>query len=290
MYITRRMKRAQHEPALSPAVPQALALARSAAALALISVAAMVLTGCVGTSAPTASTDPGASASQSPSDSPSGPTSQVPTTTPTPTPAPTPTPTDAANVLFTISATVTAPNNAKVDFMQTVYTPVATTAAMTTDTALLDKQCSGWQTMFPSRKFVTTEITSKLQPGSPAWPKNAAIGVDMDGYPAWSGNYTGFQALCASVIVTVGGHIHGIIPVPSSHSADAKMGWARADYGFGIASGSDSGTAPGPKDLRITSCSIILSSTATATSAIAPKWATQAQAQPASLCRFGVGY
>jgi hypothetical protein len=193
-------------------------------------------------------------------------------------------------VLFTITATVQGKSGARVDVVQTVYKPVTSTADMAGDTTLLNEQCDGWQTTFPKHSFVTTRVTSRLHHGSIAWSKYDPIGVDMNGYPAWSGDYGGFQSLCATVILHMGGRIHGVVPVPAANSANAPLGWARADYGFAIAEDTGSTAPPKAGELQFTSCAIALSDFAKSSSTVAAKWATQKQKYPGRECRFGVGF
>jgi hypothetical protein len=257
--------------------------------IVLALVAATGLAGCVGTPATTTSAPPSNDATTLPSDPPIANPSQTPVPSDTPTPTPTPTPTLAPTVLFTITATVLGKRGAKVDVTQTVYKPVTATPDQAADSALLDDQCGGWKTMFPDAKFITTTVTAKLEAGSPAWSKNDPLGVSMDGYPAWSGSYHGFQAECASVILLMKGNIHGVAPVPATNSADGKYGWARIGFGFGLANESSSTAAPKAGATQFTACSVALSDDAK-TSVIARKWATQTQKYPGLGCSFGVGY
>jgi hypothetical protein len=263
--------------------------------IALALVAVTTLSGCFG--APTStgsaapSTQPTSAASPPVDSTPIAAPTQTPVPTPTATPTPTPPPAIVdPTVLFVITATVVGKYGAKVDLVQKVYKPVDSTASMTKDTAILDEQCGGWEAMFPTRKFVTTRVTSTIEPGTGVWSKYDPIGVDMNGYPAWSGQYSGFQSACATVVVKMGGLIHGVVPVPATNSANATMGWARIDYGFAIAEDPGSTSAPRKGDLQFTACAISLSDYAKSASTVAAKWATQVQTNPGLECRFGVGF
>jgi hypothetical protein len=227
----------------------------------------------------------------------------TPVATPVATPvvAPTPTPTRPAppavdpNILFTITATATATgsNHARADLVQRVYRPVATTVHMASDLALLDKSCDGWTKMFPSRLFVTTTIVSKLQAGSPAWPttKIEPIGADMDGYPAFSGDWLPFEAPCSGgLLKSLPGTIHGVMPVPTTGPADSKTGWTKAIYGFGVAYDGDPSEIPAGYQVQITHCHITLGAAAKA-NAIAASWPSHPQTYGGTLgCEFGSGF
>jgi hypothetical protein len=213
----------------------------------------------------------------------------------TPTAAPKAPPAVDPTILFTITATATATgsNHASADLVQRVYRPVATTVHMASDLALLDSSCDGWKKMFPSRLFVTTTITAKLRAGSPAWPtKNIEpIGADMDGYPAFSGDWAPFEAACSGgLLKTLPGSIHGVMPVPTTMPADSKTGWTQAIYGFGIAYDDDPSDIPASYKVQITNCHITLGAAARA-NGIAATWPSHPHTYGGKLgCEFGSGF
>lgn len=227
----------------------------------------------------------------------------VPTPTSSPVAGPTtqstvtasPTPTVDPNILFTLTATATATgsNGAIVDLVETVYAPTATTSQQDADVASLTKQCSGWQKNYPSPVFLVATSTATLRAGSAAWPKNITpVAVSIDGLAptAWSGDYSPFEAECASPLVNIPGQIRGVEPLSSSATADSAQGWASSRYGFGAATDGPSNSIA--KNLRITinNCAITLGAAAKA-DPTASKWANDITAQkyPGEACFVGLG-
>jgi hypothetical protein len=271
---------------------------RPMAVLTAVAVAGM-LSACA-SSTPAAGPTPAASAPASTPTTVATDPGSTPAATPVVTPTPTPTPTLPAppavdpTILFTITATATATgsNHARADLVQRVYRPVASTVQMASDLALLDKSCDGWKTMFPSRLFVTTTITATIQAGSPAWPtKNIEpIGADMDGYPAFSGDWLPFEAACSGgLLKSLPGTIHGVMPVPTTGPADSNSGWAKAIYGFGVAYDGDPSEIPAAYKIQITHCHITLGAAAKA-DVNAATWPSHPHTYGGTLgCEFGSG-
>jgi hypothetical protein len=262
-------------------------MTRTRALLLIVAVAAIAaLAGCTPAATPVGLPTASATAA-SPSDTPSASPSETPVATPTPTSAPS-APPAGGTVLFTITATATATggSNAKLTLTETVYAETATVTP--SDLMLLTKQCSDWKTNYPSAHFITTTITSTLAPGSPAWPATAVqIGMDLGDYPAWSGDYGGFEATCASgVLKKVPGTVHGVLPIPSVNSASGNKGWARSSYGFGVAWDGEVSEIPVAQRVAISNCHVTLSATAAANS-YAAAWPAHPQTFAGIGCEFG---
>jgi hypothetical protein len=191
-----------------------------------------------------------------------------------------PTPLDP-DVLFTISATATAPNGAVATLVQTVYKPVLTTNQQSVDEAALDSECTGWRDEYPSADYVISLIdVTDQSPAGASWEHSVAV-VSMNGWPVFSGEVDTFQAYCASYQVNLGAS-RGVTPVLHGSGADGAHGWAHILYGFGIATEAGTDT-PGPDDTVLSNCQVTLSAEA-ATSAIASAWAWDGN--PLS-CSFG---
>ena len=251
---------------------------RSTATLATVVTAFLLISGLSGCAPTPPNAAPTAGSGANPSAA-STPTAAA-TATPTPTPTAAAIPALPANALFAISGTVTAANGATADLYQVVYKPIPVDAA---DTALLNKQCnfSGspkWQTQFPANiVYLTTTITATLRPGSPAFKKsdNVLFGFAW-GDTAFSGDYSGFEAACASGFVGLPGTVHGVAPVAASDPAHSTYGWASkgADYGF-AGGGNDPGAPDSGGTALVKNCSVQLSPAAIAASAKIAAWATQ---------------
>ena len=190
------------------------------------------------------------------------------------------TPLDPA-VLFTISATATAPNGALATLVQTVYKPVSTTNQQSVDEAALDSECVGWRDEYPAADYIISLIdVTDQSPAGASWEHSVAV-VSMNGWPVFSGEVDTFQSYCASYQVNLGAS-RGVTPVTPGSGADGHHGWAHILYGFGIATEAGTDT-PGPDDTVLSNCQITLSDEA-ATSAIASAWAWDGN--PLS-CSFG---
>ncbi|CAN5280887.1 hypothetical protein BH11ACT5_BH11ACT5_09760 [soil metagenome] len=192
--------------------------------------------------------------------------------TPHPTASATPTATAVAvdpSILFTISSTVTAADGGVAHIVQTVYRPVATPPAGTE--GRLDTDCDGWRAKFPSPAYVrSTYVATTDGP----WT-GGRIGLSMNGWPVYTGDFSTFQAYCATVLAHIPGTVEAVTPVPAGGSSDAADGWATLFYGFGIPD-DDSPTA-------LSDCVITLGTDALA-SAIAATWPTKPQVYPGSTC------
>ncbi|HEY4268806.1 MAG TPA: hypothetical protein VGM94_11505 [Galbitalea sp.] len=192
-------------------------------------------------------------------------------------------------VLFTITATAAATggSNAKVLLTETVYAPTDTAPA--SDLALLTHQCYDFKTAYPTAHFITTSITSKLAPGSPAWPVGVVpIGMSVGDYSAWSGDYGGFESGCASgILKKIPGAVHGVLPIPAVNSASANKGWARSTYGFAVAWDGETSQIPAAQRVAVSNCHIQLSPAAAANSYSAA-WPTHPQTSGGAGCEFGI--
>ena len=185
------------------------------------------------------------------------------------------------NVLFTISATATAPNGAIAHLVQAVYKPVAATDQQSVDQAALDSECTGWESDYPSPEFVVSLIdVTDASPAGASWDRSVAV-VSMNGFPVFSGEVSTFQAYCASYQVNLGAS-RGVTPVKAGSGSDGTHGWAHILYGFGIATEAGMDT-PGPDDTVLSDCQVTLSAEAAA-SPIASAWAWDGN--PLS-CSFG---
>ncbi|MCC6376952.1 MAG: hypothetical protein IT191_08030 [Microbacteriaceae bacterium] len=214
--------------------------------------------------------------------------SQSPTPVITDSPAPTPDPTVALDpdVLFVISVTATSPQGAVADLTQTVYKPLDSTNQQATDQAALNDQCSGWQTAYTSPQFIVSQIdVTDRSPAGTSWDSNPVAIVSMDGAPVFTGEFTTFQAFCASVGVKLGS-TRGVSPVQSG-DPDAIRGWARTQYGFGIATDPQFDLSTTGPYVTLSNCSITLSQFAIDNSPTAASWATLAQNHPLYECGFG---
>jgi hypothetical protein len=212
--------------------------------------------GAASTASPTVTAAPPASATATPS------TTAPPTATTVPV---------DPSILFTISATVTAGDGGVAHMVQTVYRPAATPPAGTE--GLLDTECDGWRAQFPSAAYVrSTYVATTVGAGS--WT-GGRIGLSMNGWPVYTGDYSTFQAYCATVLAHIPGTVESVTPVPAGGSPDAADGWATLFYGFGIPD-DDSPTV-------LSDCVITLGADALA-SPIAATWPTKPQVYPGSTC------
>lgn len=185
------------------------------------------------------------------------------------------------DVLFTISATATAPNGAVAHLVQTVYKSVLTTNQQGVDEAALDSECSGWRDEYPAAEYVISliDVTDQSPAGS-SWDRSVAV-ASMNGWPVFSGEVDTFQSYCASYQVNLGAS-RAVTPITAGSGADGPHGWAHILYGFGIAT-DPSLPAPGPDDTLLSDCEVTLSAEAAA-SPIASSWAWDGD--PLS-CSFG---
>ena len=173
------------------------------------------------------------------------------------------------SILFTISATVTASDGGVAHLVQTVYRPVATPPAGTE--GRLDTDCDGLRAEFPSPAYVRSTYVATAEG---AWT-GGRIGLSMNGWPVYTGDFSTFQAYCATVLAHIPGTVEAVTPVPAGGSPDAADGWATLFYGFGIPD-DDSPTV-------LSDCVITLGADALA-SPIAATWPTTPQVYPGSTC------
>lgn len=208
--------------------------------------------------------------------------SSSPTASSTPhaTTTPTAVPIDPT-ILFTISSTVTLGTGEIGHIVQIVYKPVATLPNQSVVESLLDDQCDGWRAQFPSAEYLRTTVVATTDNGA-HWQD--WVGVSMNGWPVFTGDFGSFQAYCATVRALFPGTSEGYSPVPAGGSPDAAGGWATLFYGFGIANAPDHPDTPQPGDTVLSDCVIALSADALATSAIAQGWPSAPQAYPGFTC------
>jgi len=205
-------------------------------------------------------------------------------TSPTPSATPTPTaPPLAADVLFRISVTATAPNGAVARLTETVHAPVAATDQQSADEAQLDNECDSWRTAFSPTRFVVGEISADLVSGN--WDPNQVVVADMAGYPVWQGDEKPYQAFCASALPSIPGGARAVSPVGGG-DADRDGGWAIFRYGFGVPTDPSAGDTPSANDLVLSHCSIQLGAAAH-DSVFAGSWPGSPQTSNGLSCYFG---
>lgn len=206
----------------------------------------------------------------------------TPSATPSASATPTPPPL-AADVLFEISVTATAPNGAVAKLTETVHAPVKATDQQSADEAQLDNECDSWRTAFSSTEFVVGQVSAVLVSGS--WDSNQAIAADMAGYPVWQGDQRPFQGFCASALPSIPGAARAVSPVGGG-DADRNGGWAIYRYGFGVPTDPGAGGSPSPNDVVLSHCSIQLGSAAH-DSVFASSWPASPQTSNGLSCYFG---
>jgi hypothetical protein len=214
---------------------------------------------------------------------PSGSATKKPTTTLAPKPkVPAPLP---ANVLFRITATVTAPGGAAADLAQTVYLPTPITSAQKAqltadcpDSWGPDETDAPWLNNFAAADTLTSTMTATLHPGSPAWDNtNNPVLSDFWAAGDFTGAYHTFQADCAPGFITIPGTEQAISPIQSVNPSGQNWGWAGEFGSYGFYGG---GNDPANQDelgggAVVADCTIQLSSTAAA-STVAAAWAAAA--------------
>ena len=208
-----------------------------------------------------------------------------PTTKATPSGTPTPTlPPLAADVLFQISVTATAPNGAVAKLTETVHAPVAKTDQQADDETQLDNECDSWRSAFSPTQFVVGQVQAILVSGS--WDPNQVIAADMAGYPVWQGDEQPFQAFCASARPSIPGSARAVSPVGGG-DADTNGGWGIFRYGFGVDTDPSAGDdGPSATDAVLSHCSIQLGAAAH-DSVFASSWPASPQTAKGLSCYFG---
>ncbi|HEU0207267.1 MAG TPA: hypothetical protein VFQ74_11330 [Pseudolysinimonas sp.] len=190
----------------------------------------------------------------------------------------------AADVLFQISVTATAPNGAVAKLTETVHAPVAATDQQSDDEAQLDNECDSWRTAFSSTEFVVGQVSAVLVSGN--WDSNQAIEAEMAGYPVWQGDQRPFLGFCASALPSIPGAARAVSPVGGG-DADRNGGWAIYRYGFGVPNDPSAGdNSPSATDAVLSQCRIQLGSAAH-DSAFASSWPSSAQTDNGLSCYFG---
>lgn len=211
----------------------------------------------------------------------------VPTLTSTPTLSPSPTPTFSASpepvagdILFTLSATITSPVGATARVEQVVYAPVPDIDDEDAVVAQLDEECDGWRGRFTSPDYLVSAITvTDTSTGGKRWAPTGQVVVSMAGTAVYQGDYTPFQAYCASVQALVPATIRAVTPVPAGGSPDSAEGWGTITYGFGIAT--EAGTdVLDPRYTQISDCTVVVTPLARSLSTNAERWATSVIGQP----------
>ncbi|TAL40546.1 MAG: hypothetical protein EPN91_12935 [Salinibacterium sp.] len=194
--------------------------------------------------------------------------------TSTPTATSEPLPDDA---LLRVSATIHEANGATADLVQTVYKPVAPTAA---DKAQLTAECNipgepGWQTVIANPLIVKTTMTATMRPRSPKFTERVSFGFVGFGPQAYSGDEVTGQSYCAEGAMLLPGTVHGIAAVPSSDPVHGLYGWAGQYAGYGF-SGSGNLPADDPEDgggtAVVSNCVVELSPEAAVASAKLAAW------------------
>jgi hypothetical protein len=240
---------------------------RSVILAAAAAAALLCLTGCAPHPRPSATAHAGGSTA-----------SAKPTPTPTPTASPL-----AADVLFRISVSATAPNGAVARLTETVHAPVATTAEQTADEAQLDNECGTWRNAFSPIQFLVAQVSATVVSGS--WDSNQVVAADMAGYPVWQGDQRPFQAFCASALPNIPGGARAVSPVGGGH-ADTNGGWGIFRYGFGVPTDPSAGNSPSATDVVLSHCSIQLGAAAH-DSVFASGWPGSPQTGNGRSCYFG---
>jgi len=229
--------------------------------------AMLVLTACAPHSAP----NPSAHHTRTPS--------ATPTASATPTIPPL-----AADVLFQITVTATAPNGAVAKLTETVHAPVATTDQQSADEAQLDNECdSSWRTAFSPTAFIVGQVQAFVVSGT--WDSGNLVAADMAGYPVWQGDQRPYQSFCASALPNIPGGARAVSPVGGG-KPDSDGGWGIFRYGFGVPTDPGAGDQPSPTDVVLSHCSIQLGAAAKS-SIFASSWPTSPQTDNGLSCFFG---
>lgn len=234
--------------------------------MALAAVTILALTACAPHPAPSATAHSASTEAASPSAS------------PTPTLPPL-----AADVLFEISVTATAPNGAVAKLTETVHAPVAATDQQSSDESQLDNECDSWRTAFSPTKFVVGQVLAVVVSGS--WDSKQVIAADMAGYPVWQGDERPYQGFCASALPSIPGAARAVSPVGGG-DADRNGGWAIFRYGFGVPTDPSAGSSPSASDVVLSQCKIQVGAAAH-DSVFASSWPTTAQTNNGLSCFFG---
>ena len=202
-----------------------------------------------------------------------------------PTPSATPTvPPLAADVLFQISVTATAPNGAVAKLTETVHAPVTTTDQQSADEAQLDNECdSSWRTAFSSTAFVVARVQAFVVSGR--WDSNQVVAADMAGYPVWQGDQRPYQSFCASALPSIPGSARAVSPVGGG-KPDSDGGWGIYRYGFGVPTDPGAGDQPSATDVVLSHCGIQLGAAAKS-SIFASSWPSSPRTDNGLSCFFG---
>lgn len=206
---------------------------------------------------------------ETPMPTPTATASETPTATPTPTPTPTnePAPEVDGEVLFVISAKLTAPDGATASIKQTVYQPFAELDDEDDVEDQLDEECNGWRDSIGEGDWLVAEIvTADTSTGTKEWDQGGQVAVTMAGAPVYQGDLESFQSSCTSVQVHVPGTVRGVTPLDPDGDPDEPGGWATFTYGFMVGDPDDDDS------VRISNCRITLTDAAKAESTLAKKW------------------
>jgi hypothetical protein len=210
----------------------------------------------------------------------------------TPTPTPTELPALPADALWRIRATATGNNGAIADLVETVYKPIAFTAADNTE---ITAQCpaSGWPQNYPNPVSMHATVTATLRPGSKPWTQYSpeGIGFILGNLSAWTGNFYNMPSTdCgAATPLMIPGSANGVAPLsPASDPVGqlGGLGWYSGFYGFSITyDGNDSQ----PSGLiTLSNCSLQLSQYATTANPGVVAWASEAQpSDDGDVCEYG---
>ncbi|MEP6482112.1 MAG: hypothetical protein ABJA94_08920 [Rhodoglobus sp.] len=255
---------------------------------ATIVIAAMaLLTGCGGGSAPHPTPPPtGSVGSAGPALSPAPTLSSTAGASATPL---------TANALFRITATATEPDGAVAELTETVYAPVALSAA---ESALLTAQCpgSGWPGNYPSPTAVRATVVTAVRAGSTPWTSFSPVGItaSLGNVAAWSGQFAPTANLgCASpgalAVPGTASGVEAISPASSPAGVAGGEGWFSAIYGFAMSYDGEDPAGPVPA-MRVTlsNCALELGPLAISGNPATAGWPSEAQLAVQTSCWFGV--
>ena len=217
-------------------------------------------------------------------------------TTPTPAASASPEPPAAdplpANALLRVRGVATGSNGAIADIVETVYLPLAPTAA---ETSALNTTCTymGWPSNYPSPAILHADITLTLRAGSPAWLDYSPMGVGL--------NLTNTAVFTGSLVQpdAVGCSASGPVSIPSTATAIAPVspasspagvlggeGWYNAFYGFHVTYDGD-GESAVAQTVWLSECTLEVSPAAIAGAPKMADWPATTQPTSGYECGFG---
>jgi hypothetical protein len=162
---------------------------------------------------------------------------EVPLPTPSDEPSSSATPEVASDLLFTITATVTAPSGASLALQQQVFTPVDFAQLPAELQSAYTADCLENPVALPDYIFVRAEVdATDSSPAGLAWPAGFDTGYDLalvrlGDLSKFTGAVSSSQMPCATPRVHPG-HSEGAVAVIRTASPTDVGGWARLVYGF----------------------------------------------------------